>query len=813
VDDQTVPTSRFALLVAGVLTVGALAGLPPASAAARADGGKGSPLSSRLQTVNAEPQVRTMEVADDTSTPPDGPGSLLKYDAHRYLVDIRVSEITPEVLNGISAAGGVITHLNPEQRIVTAGVLPERLDDVGGVPGVEFVADILTPITHATCPAGVVSEGDTQLQADSLRSATGLDGTGTRVGILSSSFNRWTSAATRAPNDVASADLPGAGNPCGQGTPVNVVDDSSSQDDEGRAMAQVVHDIAPGAALSFASAFGSESQFADNIRALGAQSDVLVDDVAYFDEPFYQPGIIDNAIADATASGAQFFSSAGNETVTVGGHDVGSYETMAYRPTSCPSTLSPAGLMDCHNFDGDGSGPADNTFGVTLRTDETFTLDMQWAEPLHGVTDDIDLFVLDGAGNVLAASDDNNLASQDPLEILTYSNATGADQNVSIVAGRYGSAGSPTTPRFKFIFNGDPDMFSAVDYPTPLGTDVMGPTIFGHNGGQNVVSVAAQDAEGPAIEPYSSHGPVTQLFAPVNGTTPAPALASPLVLAKPDLTASDCGRNTFFGFYDPSAGAYRFCGTSAAAPHAAGVAALLHAARPGATDLQILDALTSSATDRAEYDHTVEGAGLIDAAGALSPLLAAVPNPSAQTITFAPPSGGVAGATAGLTATSTSGLPVTIAVDGATAGICSFAGTTLHYLAAGTCTLRATQIGDYGYSPAGEVVGSVVVTAPVVPPPFQGSCAGRTATITGTNGRNVIHGTPGNDVIDARGGNDTVYGGGGNDILCGGDGNDHLYGQAGKDRLYGGSGRDTLSGGSGRDRCSGGPGRDQTSSC
>ena len=79
------------------------------------------------------------------------------------------------------------------------------------------------------------------------------------------------------------------------------------------------------------------------------------------------------------------------------------------------------------------------------------------------------------------------------------------------------------------------------------------------------------------------------------------------------------------------------------------------------------------------------------------------------------------------------------------------------------------------------------------------SCAGRTATIVGTPGADVLVGTPGRDVIAGLGGNDTIDGGGGNDIICGAGGKDVIRGQGGNDLLLGGAGNDIVRGGSGDD--------------
>ena len=58
-------------------------------------------------------------------------------------------------------------------------------------------------------------------------------------------------------------------------------------------MLQIVHDIAPGASLSFATAFLGEASFASNIHALAnAGADIIGDDIIYFNEPFYQDGLV-----------------------------------------------------------------------------------------------------------------------------------------------------------------------------------------------------------------------------------------------------------------------------------------------------------------------------------------------------------------------------------------------------------------------------------------------------------------------------------------------------------------------------------------
>ena len=140
------------------------------------------------------------------------------------------------------------------------------------------------------------------MRADFARSTFGLTGTGVIVGVLSNSFNCLGGGAA----DMANGDL----------SPVTVIQEISSctgANDEGRAMLQIVHDVAPGTSLSFATAFGGQASFATNILALAqAGAKVIVDDVTYFAEPFFQDGIIAQAVDSVVAGGVAYFSAAGN---------------------------------------------------------------------------------------------------------------------------------------------------------------------------------------------------------------------------------------------------------------------------------------------------------------------------------------------------------------------------------------------------------------------------------------------------------------------------------------------------------------------
>src|SRR6266540_5785050 len=222
------------------------------------------------------------ELARRLGLPPDGPGSLMERDQGRYLVDARVADVSPATLAALEAAGAHVVNADAEYLVATLEVAPTQLRAVARVPAVESVEEVLQPIVSGTGAGAsvasqvgtlacspLISEGDGQLHADQAR-ALGVDGTGIKVGILSDTFDKDPTAATHWADDVASGDLPGFGNPCGHFTPVSVLDPSSGSGatDEGRALAQIVHDLAPGSPLYFRTANNGPSLFATYVKSL-----------------------------------------------------------------------------------------------------------------------------------------------------------------------------------------------------------------------------------------------------------------------------------------------------------------------------------------------------------------------------------------------------------------------------------------------------------------------------------------------------------------------------------------------------------------
>ena len=108
-------------------------------------------------------------------------------------------------------------------------------------------------------------------------------------------------------------------------------------------MMQIIHDIAPGASLAFYTAFDSEQDFANGILALAAAGcKVIVDDVSYFDEPFFQNGVVAQAIQTVEAEGVTY--------VTAAGNDAGNGYQAAWTPIS--GTYDGMALTDAESFGG-----------------------------------------------------------------------------------------------------------------------------------------------------------------------------------------------------------------------------------------------------------------------------------------------------------------------------------------------------------------------------------------------------------------------------------------------------------------------------
>ena len=461
-------------------------------------------------------------------------------------------------------------------------------------------------ITNA---GAVTSQGDLSMRTDVARTTFGVDGTGVKVGVLSDSYDSLGGAAA----NITSGDLPAAG--------VQVIQDSGTTD-EGRAMLQIVHDVAPGANLAFATANGGTANFANNIIALkNAGAKVIVDDVIYLAEPMFQDGIIAQAVDTVVAGGAAYFSSAGNSgrkayqsAFVDSGINLGTTGT-----GQVPSTTT----FFAHDFD---PGPAVDIFQtVTLPTGTTL-VSFQWADRYFSVSGfpgaqtDLDVAVVDMMGNFLFGNFTRNVGN-DPVEVVAFLNNSGAPVQVQVAIGKF-TGPDPALMKYVALRSS----FVINEFATHSGT------IYGH---ANAVGAAAVGAAAYFNSPaFNVSPPVAETFSS-SGTTPilfdlaGNLLAAPDQRAdKPGIVAPDGGNTTFFGsdIRQDVDSFPNFFGTSAAAPHGAGVAALLLQARPTLTPAKIYRSLENTAIDMdvAGFDNNT-GFGLIRADAALAVALQPTP--------------------------------------------------------------------------------------------------------------------------------------------------------------------------------------------
>ncbi|WP_140911833.1 hypothetical protein [Methylomonas koyamae] len=163
-------------------------------------------------------------------------------------------------------------------------------------------------LTHAQSGASyetVISQGNALIHADFARAAYDLTGEGTTVAVISDSFN----CLGGADEGQANGELPPA---------VTVLKEANCQNekplDEGRAMLEVIHDLAPNAKLLFHAMGDNADDFTQALNRVaehGAQ--IIVDDAVYFTEPMFQDSAATQTIDRLVFErGIAFFTSAGN---------------------------------------------------------------------------------------------------------------------------------------------------------------------------------------------------------------------------------------------------------------------------------------------------------------------------------------------------------------------------------------------------------------------------------------------------------------------------------------------------------------------
>jgi len=467
-------------------------------------------------------------------------------------------------ITGVNDTYNIIEGYMALSQVLALDKLPER--------GLLSVDVLYKPVSNIGI---TTTQADSVMETDKLRQLNPMfQGQGVKIGVLSDSYNNLSGEAM----DIATGDLPGPANPFGNVIPITVIEDLVSGGiDEGRAMLQLIHDMAPGAELLFATALNGQQSFADNIQLLADQGcSVIVDDITYFAEPYFQDGIIAQAVDNVTNNDdVIYFSSAGNLADK-------SYEIS--NPQSIVPSLFNGTVAD---IDFDLSNNQDGLKQIVVGTGDRILIGMQWDDPFLTTSDvdsDLDIFLTDDPPTVvLAQGFEDNIANQTPFEVFEYTNNTGSPQTLNLIFNLFSG---PLPGRIKIInFAND---FIQEEY------DTDSPTIIGHHAAGGAIAVGAIPFFSEIPESFTSHGPSTILFNEDGSLKPTEE-----VRQTPELSATDGTNTTFFSFDIPEDSDIfpNFFGTSAAAPHAAALAALIRQAHPTYNRDQVASLLIYNAKD------------------------------------------------------------------------------------------------------------------------------------------------------------------------------------------------------------------------
>jgi len=448
-------------------------------------------------------------------------------------------------------------------------------------------------------------------------------GTGITIGIMSDSFNATLNGVVDPADTAASLGyLPAT---AGGQSAVNVLQDSTiaGVENEGLAMAELVHQIAPGAAIEFYTAENGQASFAQGVTALvQAGANIIVDDWSFSDSPFYQiAGPVDTAVENAISAGVDYFTAASNFADA-------SYEA-TWQPAATQLVLQngqPAQNVTAQQFS-NGTELQTITIPASIKT----TIELQWAAPwiTSQATPNapIEMALYTTSGSLVATS--NQVFAGSGYQ---YVPEIALDVPVTSAATQYELAiyqtGTVSVSQFKYILFGAP------------GTVVTGSASLDNGSG-----VSAQDPGGTIDDPAAGQGSGTvhgqELVPGVNTVGASYWSTSPAFGVSPDFTEffSSVGPGSLL--FDQNGSAYAtaqpdgkvnlvapdgvqtsvpsfqaFYGTSAAAPDAAAVAALMLQADPNLTTSQITSLLEQSALDMG-LPAANQGAGLIQATTAV----------------------------------------------------------------------------------------------------------------------------------------------------------------------------------------------------
>jgi Subtilase family len=526
-------------------------------------------------------------------------------DANEVQVYILMSAVTDERIRQLTAAGVTIEISDGGRRRVQARIPATRLQAVAALPFVDFIR-LPTYARHSI--GAVTTEGDRILHADAVRQQLSLDGTGVRVGVISDGLkglfaNGCTNCGGIAGGPIASGDLPDAvgvrdsggvllsasggirgrsfqANGDLEGLPAGACafDGAGA---EGTALLEIVHDVAPGAQLSFANA-DTDLAFNQAVNYLASTNDIVVDDLGFFGDAYDGTSAVSSNTAAALNNPAYpiraYFTSVGNAADE---HYLGTYQDSGVDGASVGAIARPGHLhlfqqsADTTDVLGLGAQPFNQ---ILLPRGGEVLIFLSWDDPMSGSANNYDLYLVErSTGRLVASSTDVQRGAQDPVEFIDFAN-NGATGSFQIVVQNVGSAAQPKQLN---LFSFQPQCAS--DGPRVLAA----PRHERHNYNTAASSVSAQSDAGGSPVSVVSVGAICSASAAAarafrsnpsescndttNSTVEFFSSRGPTLdgRQKPDVSAIDGVAITGAGGFGTT-----FFGTSAAAPHAAAIAAL-----------------------------------------------------------------------------------------------------------------------------------------------------------------------------------------------------------------------------------------------
>jgi subtilisin family serine protease len=566
-----------------------------------------SALSNALRRQNVVSQSLKSEKIETLSFARDA----VKYDREGMAqVYITLYELNQEILDKLKSEGVNIEIYDESQNLVQGRIEPDNIDNISELPFVKFI-DL--PNYGYVNAGSVQTQGDAVLGADEARKTFGVDGTGIKVGVISDGIDGLTES-------LGSEDLPSSGiniptspltdggisidDPCPGFSPVTSTPGARpdvTTGAEGTAMAEIIHDVARGAELYFAPGLVSDLEHRRSRRCLTEVVDIIADDIRFFNAgPYDGSSAVSHESTDSVLAGVANFIAVGNDALR-------HYQGM----------FTDADNDGFHEFDVSLGMPYVNnsgeTLNITIPPGGKVRIFLQWNDPFGGSGNDYNMALIQPADPsgpqdpslvIIASSENPQDRDDNPAEFIAMPN-NGLDPF---------TAGIVIYDPLKVLGlgNAEPrqfDMF-VVDIPGLDEFHVPQSSVPNNSDADLVLSIGASGLgvlqSINEIRPYSSMGPTN------DGRI------------KPELVAPDGVSITGAGGFGEDLGPFgiRFIGTSASAPHAAGVAALLLEADPTLTPSQLSSVLQNTAVDLGSpgADNTF-GFGRIDAFAAVQTVL------------------------------------------------------------------------------------------------------------------------------------------------------------------------------------------------